>query len=374
MKTSGLEHGLLSGIQGFARLGPAAPVWEAPPPNLCRAGFVGLNMRNANKLALAAALFAVGALSLASEPKFPYGSPAFRAFVADSFNIHGGNPDSFFAYMDKQSKEKFHAGVGAILAKEGRLIAGAGKSGRVKAETEAARRIHNLVKKTIPKFSLDRGFEFHYTVLNGERQCFLQSVIVAGMLQKLGLNAGVAMVNANEKGESSFNGHAVAILHLSDGTDRIVDCSEPYPFATHKGLFLRDSRGAYAYVQPGYSQGDALILSYKDLRSGKNVPPAKMQGIDVNFIRSMFDYYRGERAVGGLLAPKATPQGLQESLKYLTKSTQDSNDNPLAWAMLGRTYERLGQKVQAMPCYRKAYDLGKAAGWIAPTVLQKVRG
>jgi len=323
---------------------------------------------------LAGFLVAAIASSNGSEPAISYGSQAFRDFVADSFRVNGGKADSFFAYMDKQSSEQYQEKVAGFLAKESKLLAKSSKAKRVAAETDAGRHIHAFIKKTIRKFSLDRGFEFYYTVKTGERQCFLQSVIVAGMLQKIGLKAGIAMVNSNEKGQMSFNGHAVAILHLSDGTDRIVDCSEPYPFAAHQGLFLRDSKGLYCYVQPGFSRNDALILGYKDLRNGKNVQPSKMQGVDTNFLNSMFDYYRGERFVGGLLDPKATTKGLQGSLRFLSKSTQDSNDNPLAWAMLGRTYERLGQKVQSLPCYRKAYDIGKASGWIAPNVLQKARG
>lgn len=321
-----------------------------------------------------AACFLVSSSLRAAEPSLLYGSSAFKAFVADSFSVNGGKPSSFFAYMDERAKALYRKDISKFLAIERKNLAKASKTMRPLAETDAARHIHALIKMTIPKFSLDRGFEFYYTVKNGERQCFLQSVIVVAMLQKLGLKAGVAMVNSNEKGQMSFNGHAVAILHQSDGTDRIVDCSEPYPFAAHQGLFLRDAKGAYCYVQPQYARNDALILGYKDLRSGKLVQPSKMQGVDANFLNSMFDYYRGERFVKGLLDPKATTKGLQGSLKFLEKSTQESNDNPLAWAMLGRTYERLGQKVQSMPCYRKAFDLGKAAGWIAPNVAQKVRG
>ncbi len=327
-----------------------------------------------HRLAFVSTLFCIAcAFAAASEPKLPYSSDAFSAYVNDSFRLNGGKADSFYAYIDQRAKLLYKARVSNILATEAKAMSKSSKTKRPSGEADAARHIHSLIKKTIPKFSLDRGFEFYYTVKNGERQCFLQSVIVVAMLQKLGLNAGVAMVNSNEKGQMSFNGHAVAILHQSDGTDRIVDCSEPYPFAAHQGLFLRDAKGAYCYVQPQYARNDALILGYKDLRSGKLVQPSKMQGPDANFLNSMFDYYRGERFVKGLLDPKATTKGLQGSLRFLNKSTQDSNDNPLAWAMLGRTYERLGQKVQSMPCYRKAFDLGKAAGWIAPNVVQKVR-
>jgi tetratricopeptide (TPR) repeat protein len=311
--------------------------------------------------------------AFASEPVLPWGSKAFEAFVKDSYHVNGGDASGFFAYMDKMARNLFYASVSDILTREKRELLKSASAKRQASEAEAARRIHAFVKKTIPKFSLDRGFEFYYTEKNGERQCFLQSVLVIAMLQKIGLHAGLAMVNANEKGEPSFNGHAVAVLHLSDGTDRLVDCSEPYPFATHQGLFLRDGKGTYVYVQPKYSRKDALIVGYRDLRTGKIIQPVKCQGVDENFLRSMFDYYRGERFVYGLLDPKATSKGLNRSLKFLLKSTRESNDNPLAWAMLGKTYERLGRTVEAMPCYRKAYDLGKAAGWVAPSVRQKLK-
>jgi len=57
--------------------------------------------------------------------------------------------------------------------------------------------LHKSVKKGIPKFSLDRGFEFTNTVKLGERQCFLQSIIIAAILQALDLDAGVVMVSVN---------------------------------------------------------------------------------------------------------------------------------------------------------------------------------
>jgi len=321
-------------------------------------------------LGLSASVFS---FAFSTEPKLPWDSKAFNAFVNDSYRVHGGRSSGFFSYMDTRAKALYKMSVSDFLAHEKRVLLKAPDANRRSAEADAARHIHAFVKKTIPKFSLDRGFEFFYTERNGERQCFLQSVIVIAMMQEIGLRAGLAMVNANEKGEESFNGHAVAVLHVSDGTDRLVDCSEPYPFAAHQGLYMRDAKGSYAYVRPEYSVKDARIVAYRDLRTGKIVPPVKCQGVDENFLKSMFDYYRGERYVSGLLDPKATTEGLKGSLKFLLRSTQDSNDNPLAWAMLGKTYEKLGQTAQAMPCYRKAYDLGKADGWIAPSLRNKIK-
>jgi hypothetical protein len=315
--------------------------------------------------------FLLAAVAPAAEPTFPYQSKAFERFVSRSYDVRGGKTEGFYRYMDSRTKAVLGTSFSAALAKETISLKRARGPAKAKAEEDAARWAHKLVKKTITKFSLDRGFEFAFTEKYGERQCFLQSVLIVSMLQKMGLNAGVAMVNSNEKGQASFNGHAVAVLHQSDGRDRLVDASEPYPFAVHQGLFLRDKAGRYAYVAPSYAAGDPAILKYKDLRSGRSAAPKSFQCLGVPFLDSMFDYYRGERVPSGLLNPKATMSGLAASKAFLERSVKDSSANPLAWAMLGRVCSRLGLADRAKSAYAKAYALGKADGWIAPSVLQQ---
>ena len=61
---------------------------------------------------------------------------------------------------------------------------------------------------------------------SGQRQCFLQSVLIAGLLQRMGISAGVAMVYRNPRGEESNNGHAVTLVKLPDGDDLVADAAE----------------------------------------------------------------------------------------------------------------------------------------------------
>jgi hypothetical protein len=73
-------------------------------------------------------------------------------------------------------------------------------SARAAAERQVCADLHKSIKSRIPRFSLDRGFEFRHTVGRGERQCFLQSVVIASLLQRAGIPAGVAMVFATKRG------------------------------------------------------------------------------------------------------------------------------------------------------------------------------
>ncbi len=89
----------------------------------------------------------------------------------------------------------------------------------------------------LPKFSLDRGYEFRHSVDRLERQCFLQSVLIAGLMQRMGMEAGVVMIYRNQKGEASNLGHATVVLKLDNGRDIMVDASDPHPFMRHRGVF-----------------------------------------------------------------------------------------------------------------------------------------
>ena len=199
---------------------------------------------------------------------------------------------------------------------------------------DAGAAVWKRIKKTITKFSLDRGFEFTNAVVTNERQCYLQSIIVAGELQKAGYNAGVAMVWNNPKGQTSNNGHAVAVVRTG-AKDIVVDCSEPKPFEVHKGLFMRMGDG-YKYVEPVYTP-DEWITGYRIVGTGETVAPSKLTLLDLPFLRSQFDYYRGERAIGGVIAKAKTPAGLAASEKFYRRSLAECPENPLTVAMLART-------------------------------------
>ena len=62
-------------------------------------------------------------------------------------------------------------------------------------------------------------------------------MIIAGLAQDMGVNAGVVMVYKNIEGAPTNNGHAVALFKLAEGKDIIVDASDPIPFVEQKGLF-----------------------------------------------------------------------------------------------------------------------------------------
>ncbi|CAN5468016.1 hypothetical protein BH11ARM2_BH11ARM2_14290 [soil metagenome] len=283
--------------------------------------------------------------------KFPYGSPAFRTFVKDSLP---SDDESFFRWFENALKSSGYGSVDALLASE-------------KDPQKLAAKLHAAIKKAIPKFSLDRGFEFRETVARGERQCFLQSVLLAGLMQRAGFDSGVAMVWKNQLGSTSNNGHAIPLVRTKTG-DLIVDCSDPEPFMKHQGLYLRDGKGGYRFVEPQYD--GVKITSYKPLSGA----PVTAQGLGLDFLRSQFDYYRGERAPGGFLAAPKTDQGLAASAVYLGKSQKECRDNALAVYVLGRVYARQGKAALAKAQFQRAAKLYQAAGWLPEGVRDALAG
>jgi hypothetical protein len=222
--------------------------------------------------------------------------------------------------------------------------------------------LHRMVKSTIPRFSLDRGFEFCSVVRYGERQCFLQAVLIAGLLQRSGVRAGVAMVYRNLHGQETNNGHAVTLVRLSDGRDLIVDASDPEPFARQQGLYVR--AGGYRYVDPVYEGRTGRIASYRTVPEKGKLSPAQVRTLDLAFIRSQFWYYRGERREGGLLSRAKTPAGLAAAAADLRKSVSLCPRNPLAVYMLGRVYHAQGKAEEAHRLFERAHRLYAAAGWV----------
>ncbi len=317
-------------------------------------------------LALFAAVAARGATRAAdtATPSYPYGDGAFRSFVAESFRVAGSKkPDvsaqSFFKYMGSAIPASMDAAKPKLAVLKNAKV-------RANAERVLCTNLHKAIKKQIPKFSLDRGFEFSNTVKLGERQCFLQSVVIASLLQRAGIPAGVAMVSRNEKGAHCNNGHAVTVARLSDGNDILVDASDPVPFMAHQGLMvsLPGSGGGYGYVAPVYDSA-YRITAYHSLRGNKTLKPSEIVPLDTAFLRSQFTYYRGERTPGGLFTPPlATPTGLAKSEKWLKQSVAECPKNPLAVYMLGKLQERQGKLIPARKSYSDAYLLYTRYGWV----------
>ncbi len=312
------------------------------------------------------------AASRSPDGEYPYGSPTFTRFVQDSYQDGGLRSGSEFypwfesAYSACIEKDPGRPGLGLreVLDENRRSLAAIDdQSRRAREEERLGAWLHRMVKATIPRFSLERGFEFRNAVRLGERQCFLQSVLIAGLLQAMGMDAGVAMVSRNHNGRPTNNGHAATVLHLADGTDRIVDASEKTPFARQMGLFLCDPQG-YCYVTPAYPGAEVRIPSYQRLRARDSVNPATIRPLDVAFLRSQFDYYRGERTPGGIMGTPPTSAGLAKSEEYFRRSIKLCPSNPLAVYQLGRVLLRQKKTPEARRQFTTAVRLYQQAGWV----------
>jgi hypothetical protein len=303
--------------------------------------------------------------------QYPYHSSAFDSFVRDSYAGSGDlETPGFYAWMEESYRRSTRRLPGResltlveTLSAERQdletITEPAGKTARV---LDRCARLHGMVKSVIPRFSLDRGFEFRNVVRYGERQCFLQSVLISALLQEMGVDAGVAMVYRNLRGNESNNGHAVCLVKLPDGTDTVVDASEPEPFARHQGLFVRGSD--YEYVLPGFRGTTAIITGYQLAGTHARVAPDQVRTLDRTFLRSQFYFYRGERAPGGLLSGKPTPEGLEASAQALRESIRSCRDNPLAVYSLGRVYLKQGKRNLAHTLFDEACRRYSADGWL----------
>lgn len=324
---------------------------------------------------------AVGLLALAPGPstaadktapplveEYAFGTPAFSQFVADSYRHTDGSAEEFFSWLRSAYETSPHRFPGreslpleslleALRDELAEVTDPAARSARLR---EHAGWLHRWLKGAIPHFSLARGFEFYNTARRGERQCFLQSVLLAGLLQRLGADAGVIMVNRNPAGQETNNGHAVAVLKLPEG-DLLVDASEQHPFARHMGLFLRVD--GYRYVTPTWGP-DGIIRGYRRLRSDRELATWAVRPLDHAFLRSQFAYYRGERVPGGLLAARSTPEGLEQAAAHLRESVRLCPDNPLAAYTLSCVYWKQGQAAAARAAVRQACLAYTRAGWL----------
>ncbi|ULH15088.1 hypothetical protein MF271_14155 [Deinococcus sp. KNUC1210] len=300
-------------------------------------------------------------------PNFQYGSPAFRAFAQTSYQTVGlqGSFEDWLASAYTSTGIPLGSGTSSLAAAlDARAVALRAASGaeRVRLERETAQWAHTFVKKSIPKFSLERGFELANVVKSGERQCLAQSVIIAALLQRAGMQAGAVMVWANPQGQESNLGHVVAVIRLSSGADLLDDASDPTPFVHHQGLLVQ-SAGGFRFVKPVYAADDT-IQTYAPADGSKALSVKDTSPLPMSYLQSQFDYYRGERAPGGFMTGKATPAGLKSSEFYLRRALSENSQNALAALVLGHVLRKEGLVAQAKAQYKKAYPLYQAQGHV----------
>ncbi len=302
---------------------------------------------------------------------YVYGSPAFDSFVNDSFRTTRGAP-KFYAWLSGAYRKKAYRfpdkpklSLTDYMGFKRREIASIrDPAKRASKERAFAASLHKMVKGVLPAFSLDKGFEFRNTVSKGQRQCFLQSVMLGAMLQAGGVPAGVAMVNRNFKGQETNNKHAVCFARLSNGHDLIVDASEPQPFARQQGLFVDTVRG-YRYVQPVYDT-DSSILAYRSYSGRITHSVDQIRPLNCAFIRSQFEYYRGERTNGGVMATQKSEGGVAAAKYHLERSVELCPENPLAMYMLGKVLSWEHRNGEARRTLEQAMWLYAQAGWVPP--------
>lgn len=304
---------------------------------------------------------------------YPYHSEAFSKFLGNSLEQHGQSTNDFYSWLNarfraeslkSRSIEDWTQKIQSQIDSESDV------NRKSQVERSFAANVYSSLRKMIPHFSFDRGFEFSDTICRGERQCFLQSVLAASVLQSTGIPAGVAMVYRNMKGEESNNGHAVTVVRLANGRDLVLDLSErKSPFPTHRGLFATVD-GQYRFVCPIYGP-DKTILAYR-AESGGQLDPSRVEMLGSAFIESQFDYYRGERAPGGVMADRRTSNGLKQSEQHLTASVRECPANPLALVILGRVHYLQGKHSLGRQEVESAIGLYHQYGWTPEGAMQAV--
>lgn len=300
-----------------------------------------------------------------------YGGANFRTLAAESYQLAGLKGDFQAWLSDAYVKGGVPLADGKTLDEALTKRKAQLQAAKTPAEKDALARetgawAHKFIKKVVPKFSLERGFEFASIVKTGERQCLLQSTIIAGLLQKAGLNAGLVMVWKSLSGQESNLGHVTSVLRLPSGAGDVqVDASEPEPFATHQGV-LAWAGGAYRFLAPTFGK-DGLITAYARTDGRGSVNPGALTFLSLNYVRSQFDYYRAERAFGGVLGTgtgKSTPAGLKTSENFLRKALQEEPRNALAANVLGTVLRKEGRDAEARAQYRTAAALYSAQGHV----------
>ncbi len=295
------------------------------------------------------------------EPSYAYGTNSFKQFVKESYKVcNAGDCAQFFSSFEDSFRAVSGKTLHAWLESARLAVKGAADDEPV---LNVCADLHRVIKKTIPKFSLDRGYEFANTQKLGERQCLLQSVLIAGILQSAGLKAGMVMVWANPTDGRSNLGHVVCVVHLPSKNSVLVDASDPTPFIQHKGLWLQDkATGNYLFVRPAYTDA-GIIRSYQAMDGGSDLTPENGAALSIPFIKSQFDFYRGERTPGGLLAANPTPEGLKQSEFFLARAVQECPNNSLALYSLGKVHLKQNNPA-GKDEIRRAYAQYQRAGWV----------
>ncbi|MCX7801785.1 MAG: hypothetical protein N2313_02050 [Meiothermus ruber] len=298
------------------------------------------------------------------EDAYAYGSTAFSHLVEESYRLTGAKGlEPFYPWFEAAYAHYAGEGLRQSLEARRRTYSRLRPSQKAAFERQSAIWAYRTVKALIPHFSLERGYEFAYAVRNGERQCLLQSVLIAGMLQRIGLRAGAVMVWKNLHGQVSNLGHVSTLLRLSDGHDLLVDASEPEPFPEHQGLFTWDAAvGDYRFLEPRFAP-DHEIQAYRLVGNGHEAPVGEIAPLGLRYLQSQFYYYRGERAPNGFIGP-STPQGLAASAGFLQQAVRLEPGNPLAVYVLGLVYRKQGQLEAARQQIRAGYQLYARYGFI----------
>jgi hypothetical protein len=307
--------------------------------------------------------------AIAGIEQYPYRTPRFSQLVAESYQYgNAGDPRDFYRFLEAAYRASSVRGPGRgsldlptlLQAARADLNTIGDPARKAAVEKELGIWLHRTVKRTIPGYNLDRGFEFFHAARGGERQCFLQSVLIASLLQSMGVDAGIAMVYRNRRGQEINNAHAVTLVKLANGRDILVDGSYPEPFVAHQGLLVRTPEDRY--VDPIYAGRSSEIVAYRAAGDGARIETARARDLSYNFIRSQFWYYRGERAPGGPLAKTKTSEGLEAAARALRTSVKIYGKNALALYMLGRVEMEQGKRNEARRTLEQACTLYMQSG------------
>lgn len=317
--------------------------------------------------------------SIPAAESYPYGGERFSRYITNSYRAASGvasakNPaGSFYTWMDRHYRYS-HRQPGdpagrtlrdALHSASTQLARPMSAPARAQIEARYAGWAHRTVKRIVPRFCLDHGFEFWGAVEKGERQCLLQSVLLAGMLQAMRVDAGVVMVSRSPKGQESNNGHATTMVKLATGQDLLLDASSPTPFERHGKLMVSASDG-FRFVEPQYVGPSDFISGYRSLRADESLSVAQVRTLEAAFVDSQFNYYRAERVPNGLLSPRPTPGALAQSESFMRQSVSDCPANPLAVYSLGRVMNLQGRRDEARTQVEAACQQYTRYGWLPP--------
>ena len=315
---------------------------------------------------LLAAVGAGLASRLQPEPRYPFGSVAFDALIRDSeAETASAKRSGFEAWLSaayarnpKAQLENFKSLPAALEARTAAYRKLGSVAAKVAFERETGAWLHRMVKAAIPKFSLDRGFEFTNTVALGERQCLLQGVLISSLLQRMGMDAGTVMIWRNLTGATSNLGHVSALLKLSNGSALLVDASEPMPFPRHQGVFgFNKKLEQYQFLTPTFGGQD-------DITGFDRAATADLEALPYNYVRSQFFFYRGERTPGAFVNKPLTAAGMQKGIAYLKRAVQLEPQNPLAQYVLGHLYRSNKQLGAANAQYKLSHALYEKFGFV----------